>query len=119
MSRLKMEEVPFEMNGKTYILRCNMAVLEEVQEAFDGDIIKAMENQNGSVCVFLAAMLNDYADEQGWPERYSVKDVKRKVTMGMIMSADVIGLMNRSFLTEERPAEKKIEAAPETVTEGN
>ena len=119
MSRLKMEEVPFEMNGKTYILRCNMAVLEEVQEAFDGDIIKAMENPNSSVCVFLAAMLNDYADEQGWPERYSVKHVKRKVTMGIIMAADVIGLMNRSFLTEGKAAGNKIDEAPATVTEGN
>ena len=29
---LKLEEVPFEFEGKTYMLRCNMAVLEEIQD---------------------------------------------------------------------------------------
>ena len=37
---LRLKSVPYELDGKTYQLRCNMAVLMDVQEAFDGDLTR-------------------------------------------------------------------------------
>ena len=51
---LKLEEIPFKFEGKTYQLRCNMAVLEEVQEENGGDLFetigKAIEHVCKSLC---------------------------------------------------------------------
>ena len=81
---LKLEEVPFEFEGKTYMLRCNMAVLEEIQDAHGGDLSEALDPDRSirSATEFLTAMLNDYADEQGWPERFTRKQLARKLSFG-------------------------------------
>ena len=42
---LQLEELPFELDGKTYLLRCNMAVLEAVQEAHEGNFAEVLEAQ--------------------------------------------------------------------------
>ena len=117
MSGLKLEEKAFEFEDKTYILRCNMAVLEDVQEEYGGDFARAMEKPRESMCVFLKAMLNDYAEEQGWPERFTTRDVKRKVTMGMLMEADIIGLTRRSIIPPGK--EEEAESTPAAEAEGN
>ena len=81
---LKLEEVPFEFEGKTYMLRCNMTVLEEIQDAHDGALSEALNPKRSIRCgtEFLAAMLNAYAEEQGWPERYTTKELARKLSFG-------------------------------------
>lgn len=101
MSDLRLEEIPFEFNGKTYLLRCNMNVLADVQELY-GTIGAALtgDKPTRSVLEFLAAMLNDYADEQGWPERYTSREVGRKLSPGMLASAEIMGLVTRAM----RPA---------------
>ena len=76
---IRLQQEPFEINGKTYMLRCNFNVLADVQEAFDGDFLAALDSAHSyrGVLEFVAAMLNDYADEQGWPERFTGKQVGR------------------------------------------
>lgn len=76
---IRLKELPFVFDDKDFILRCNMNVLADVQEAFDGDFSSALDGKKSvlSVITFLTAMLNDYADEKGWPERYNVKQVGR------------------------------------------
>ena len=61
---IQLKEIPFELNGKTYKLRCNMNVLADAQAAFGGDFGAALDPDNSfrSLTVFLAAMLNDYAE---------------------------------------------------------
>lgn len=99
MSSLRLEEVPFELEGKTYMLRCNMAALEEMQEAQGGDFASLLDMPaTKSTVIFLAAMLNVYAEEQGWPERWDVNTLKRKVSFAMIQDADVLGLVTRGVL---------------------
>lgn len=65
---LRLEELPFVFEGRTYKLRCNMNVLADVQEMNGGFISPALEGKRGqkTVLQFLAAMMNDYAYEQGW-----------------------------------------------------
>ena len=61
---IRLEEKPFELDGKVYMLRCNMAVLDALQDAHGGDFGEVMNlpARQGIVEV-LAAMLNDYAED--------------------------------------------------------
>ena len=99
MSDIRLEEIPFELGGRTYMLRCNMNVLADVQSAYGGSISGALSGENPlqSVLEFLAAMLNDYADEQGWPERFTAKQIGRKLPMYAAQQADIMGLVTRSI----------------------
>ena len=76
---IRLQAKPFELDGKTYQLRCNMNVLADVQEAFDGNFSAALNGKSTlhTVHHFLAAMLNDYADEMGWPERFTARQLGR------------------------------------------
>ena len=102
MSDIRLEEIPFELDGKTYKLRCNMNVLADVQEAFDGDFYAALSEKNTlkSSLTFLAAMLNDYADEMGWPERYTAKQLGRKYKRFDLPIEEVMGVVIRSVTPE-------------------
>ena len=99
MRDIRLEEIPFELDGKTYQLRCNMNVLADVQAAYGGTISGALsgENPTQSVLEFLSAMMNDYADEQGWPERWTAKQIGRKLPMHAVKTLDIMGLVARSI----------------------
>lgn len=88
---IRLQEERYKIDGKTYVLRCNMAVIADVQEAFGGSISAATGNRAclRSKLTFLAAMLNDYADEQGWPERYSWRQLGRRIHAGDAVLAQV------------------------------
>ena len=78
---IRLKTLPFVFEGRTYQLRCNMNVLADVQEAFGGDLSNALQGGTiRTVREFLAAMLNDYADSQGWQIRYTGKDLGRRIS---------------------------------------
>lgn len=99
MSDIRLQELPFDLDGKTYLLRCNMNVLADVQEAYHGDIGEALEGDSPlkSVTVFLAAMLNDYADEQGWEERWTPKSIGRRLGLQDVPKREIMRLVTRSI----------------------
>lgn len=109
MSDIRLEEVPFEINGKTYKLRCNMNVLADVQEAYNGDFYNALSEKNTlkSTLTFLAAMLNDYADEMGWEERYTPKQLGRMYKRFDLPIETIMGIVIRSITpdSQEEPKE--------------
>ena len=109
MSGVKMKEIPFELDGKRYKLRCNMNVLADVQEAYDGDFMESLNSRQSmkSVLEFLAAMLNDYADEMGWPERFTAKQLGRKLYQDEIPGVQIMSLVTEAVLPRKR------EEAPE------
>ena len=120
MAELRLESLPFEHEGRTYTLRCNMNVRADVQEANNGDISPAFDGRRGmkSALQFLAAMMNDWADEQGWPERYTIKQVKRKLSFGEIattLTSQIMGMVIRSMA----PPGKTAPAPPEVNPEDN
>ena len=45
----------------------------------------------------LMLMLNDYADEQGIDERWTVARLKRRVSYAMLMELDLTGMMFRAI----------------------
>lgn len=83
MSDIRLQSELLELGGKTYLLRCNFNVLADVQEAFGGDFLAAMDDKNNfrAVTEFAAAMCNDYADEMGWPERFTARQMGRLLPM--------------------------------------
>ena len=109
MSGVKMKEVQFELDGKRYKLRCNMNVLADVQEAYDGDFMESLNSRQSmkSVLEFLAAMLNDYADEMGWPERFTAKQLGRKLHQDEVPGVQIMSLVTEAVLPRKR------EEAPE------
>ena len=102
MSDIRLEEVPFTIEDKTYLLRCNMNVLADVQEYYGGDFASALDGKSTmkSALVFLAAMLNDYADDQGWEERFSAKSLGRLYNLKDLPIDKIMALVVRSITPE-------------------
>lgn len=100
MKDIRLEELPFDLDGKRFLLRCNMNVLADVQELHGGMVSEALNGgkPTESILEWMAAMLNDYADEQGWPERYTVKSLGRKISLAMVKELDVMGMVTRALV---------------------
>lgn len=119
---LRLEELPFEFEGKTYLLRANMNVLADVQEVYGGTISDALTDGKPyqSVLEFLAAMMNDYADDMGWAERFTRKSLGRRLQMNQLPIREIFGLVTRAVAPPQavsgadtaEPAEKNTEEAP-------
>lgn len=107
MTDVRLKTSAFEFDGKTFVLRCNMNVLADVQEACGGDLEAALESRATlKTCMeFLAAMLNDYADEMGWPERYTSRQVGRKLSANQIsgLKGAVFPLVTSSLMGDGTP----------------
>ena len=112
MSGVKMREIPFEMDGKRYRLRCNMNVLADVQEEYDGDFMESLNGKKAmkGILVFLAAMLNDYADEMGWPERFTAKQLGRRLHQEEVPGVKIMALVTEAVLPRVK---EKNQEAPE------
>lgn len=116
MTDIRLEELPFDLDGKTYLLRCNMNVLADVQEAFGGTIGGALsgESVNRSVMEFLAAMLNDYADEMDWPERFTARQLGRRLPLHTVKRLDIMGLVARSITPPDAGGSPEPVSEPDT-----
>lgn len=107
---IRIQSMPFDFDGKHYELRCNMNVFADVQEAYDGNLLAALRNPGSlkASMTFLAAMLNDYAEDQGWPERYTARQLGRKLggSSDNIKALTMdIGSFVRKSVTMQKPAE--------------
>lgn len=125
---VRLDSLPFEYEGRIYTLRCNMNVLADVQIAYNGDLTPALNDRGTlrSVLEFLAAMMNDWADEQGWfepgvteqgfpcaPElakRFTARSLGRKLRRDQIPQKDIFLLVGRALVpqrakNEDRPEE--------------
>lgn len=95
METTKWKTVDYELDGRKYRLMCNMNVLADVQDEYNGNLVQALNAVHGlkSTLVFLAAMLNDAADtqgitdENGLPLRFTSKQLGRKLTMHQTIEA--------------------------------
>ena len=103
MSDLRLESLPFEHGGKVYTLRCNMNVLADVQEENGGDISPAFDWRRGmkTVLQFLAAMMNDWADLQGWPERFTARSLGRVLRVEDVPMDKIIRLVLHAMTPPE------------------
>lgn len=95
---LRLEERPFEIEGTTYRLRCNMAVLEEVEDAHGGDFNEVMNLPPRSAALeFLAAMLNEEERLRAAEKRWTAEELRHKLSLGMLREVDVLSLVSRAL----------------------
>lgn len=78
---IRLKTAPYTFDGMEMNLCCNMNVLADVQEYFDGSFGRALEKRRTlqANIVFLTAMINDYLDSIGSTKRYEVREVGRKL----------------------------------------
>ena len=115
---IRLETKPFELEGKTYILCCNMAVLDALQDAHGGDFGELFQLPVRQCTVeVLAAMLNDYAEEQGWEERWTPQQLKRKFIYSYLVEEDIFGMFQRALIPQktDHGAEQPQQKAPENA----
>ena len=108
MDDIRLAETDFRLDGRDYKLRCNFNVIADVVEACGGELPNVFDKRTRLKTgrEFLAAMLNDYADEQGWPERYTAKPLGRKLG-GQVaaLMVPVMSLVIRAMYEEGKPTD--------------
>lgn len=115
MTDVRQKTAEYEYNGRIYNLTCNMNVLADVQEEYDGDLMRALRSVTSlkSTLRFLAAMLNDAAEtqdlrgEDGKLLRVTARELGRKLTMTQVTdAAQLITRLIMAAMPEREDAEK-------------
>lgn len=116
MTSIRLETKRLEFDGRVWEISCNMAVLDALQTAH-GDFNAIVNRPPFQIAPdLLAAMLNDYAEDQGWDVRYTAKQVARKIPLRVMNELDPLGMFNRACAIEGAAPE---EDAPVEDGEGN
>ena len=123
---IRQKELPFVFEGRTYRLRCNMNVLADVQEACGGDIFTSLSGKSGlkNSLMYLAAMMTDYADEQGWtgkdgmPLSFTWRALGRVLRSKDVPRAEILALILDELMPPESGAVGENTQQPEP-TPGN
>ena len=106
---LRQKEAPFQFRGKEYKLRCNFNVLMDVTEMHDGELPDIFDKSSRlrTMRDYLAAMINDYADEMGWPERVTPKELGRELGADVaVMTSVVLGLVLGALYEQREEGEE-------------
>lgn len=116
METTKLKTVDYEFEGQTYRLVCNMNVLAPVQEAYNGDLRRALERRHGikSTLQFLAAMLTEAARKQnitdgsGLPLQFTAEQLGETLSWNETMEAGakIWPLVEAAFWSDEPPEEQ-------------
>lgn len=116
METTKLKTVDYEFEGRTYRLVCNMNVLAPVQEAYNGDLRRALERRHGikSTLQFLAAMLTEAArkqqitDDDGLPLQFTAERLGETLSWNETMEAGakIWPLVEGAFWSAEQPEEQ-------------
>lgn len=80
MEDIRLKTARWEFAGREWELKCNMNVLADVQAIY-GELASAFAGgMMRSMLDFLAAMLNDHAESQGWQVRYTGRQLGHDLT---------------------------------------
>lgn len=102
MTSIRLEKKRLEFDGRVWEICCNMAVLDALQTAHGGSFSALAEmDPIKSVTEVLAAMLNDYAEDQGWEIRYTPRKIAKMVPLGAMKDLDIMGMFWRSVSPDE------------------
>lgn len=103
MITLRLEEKQIQIGDRTYVLRMNMSVLERIQEACGGEINPLMhKSMYDGNAITMAAMLNDYAEDQHWDQDWTDRKVKKLFNPAMMKMLDVTGMFFRAVAPEKK-----------------
>ena len=99
---IRLEEKPLELDGRRYLLRCNMAVLERVEEEH-GSLEEFFQLQVRTALLdLLRTMLNEYAEDQGWDVEWTTERLKKAISYSMLLSLDLMGMLFRAITPPEQ-----------------
>lgn len=88
------------IDGKEYTLRCNMAVLERLQDGQDGDIGALMQKSTyQGVFLILKAMLDEYCEDAGL-EEVPMKRLKKLYTPAEVAGWGVFRMFVESMAVD-------------------
>ena len=109
MVDVRPKTVDITLRGKTYRLVCNMNVLADVQAQNDGNLsglIRSRETLH-STLQFLSAMVNEAADINGWPERYTAKELGRELSWAQFkeLSVQIKALVTAAIVSPDADAD--------------
>lgn len=101
---LRLEEKQLEIDGKVYVLRCNMAVLDALEAAY-GSFQAVMDlPMTEGLPALLAAMLNDYAEDMGWEQSWTTRKIKKRYSLAGLLDLGILGMFNRAITPETADA---------------
>lgn len=112
--RQKTEKI--EIEGRELTITCNFGVLADVQEMYDGNLLKALEDARKKplrvALTWAAAMINDALDAEGEGKRYTAAQLGRILPTYMpgAFTDKIMGLV---WAALEPPDEAKAEAPGE------
>lgn len=111
MDDLRLKTADVTVGGRTYKISCNMNVLADVQEMYDGNMSKALEDTTANgMRNFLTAMVNDARDSLG-EEPLTAKQVGREISFSnakkIVMPLILAAFVPTKNKQQEEPEEKE------------
>lgn len=111
MDDLRLKTADVTVGGRTYKISCNMNVLADVQEMYDGNMSKALEDTTANgMRNFLTAMVNDARDSLG-EGPLTAKQVGREISFSnakkIVMPLILAAFVPSKNEQQEEPEEKK------------
>lgn len=124
MEDIRLKTCRVEIGGKTYELACTMNVLADIQEAHDGNLVGVLADSTSSIGTALeliAVMANNYAEQQGWPERFTPRQIGALIpgTLFRQTAEIVANLLAAAFPKQEGDAAENKAAETPEETEKN
>ena len=106
MEDIRLKELPFYYGEREYRLRCNMAVLADMEEEFGQipDIFDGRGKMNKFLKI-MAIMMNEYADYKGWPERVTYRDLGRNLALEDVPFGEISQLIVGAIYTKTEKSE--------------
>lgn len=111
MDDLRLKTADVTVGGRTYKISCNMNVLADVQEMYDGNMSKALEDTTANgIRNFLTAMVNDARDSLG-EGPLTAKQVGREISFSnakkIVMPLILAAFVPSKNKQQEEPEEKE------------
>ena len=94
---LQLERRPFEWNGRSYDLVCNMAALDELQERHGGSMRAVLEAEATPVATELFEIMFARARRKAGEEPVPHEVLAEEMTYAMIEDLDIFGMFMRSL----------------------
>ena len=111
MDDLRLKTADVTVGGRIYRICCNMNVLADVQEMYDGNMSKALEDTTANgMRNFLTAMVNDARDSLG-EGPLTAKQVGREISFSnakkIVMPLILAAFVPSKNKQQEEPEEKE------------
>lgn len=121
MADIRRKTHSYTLGGKTYELEITYNVLADVEEWYGGNILRALSgpSHGKAALAFVAAAMNQCAEEKGWEERFTPRSLGRLIAPSdyIRFSQFAAELIGEAFPDPEPGTEAPEEAAEDADPE--